>query len=448
MHAPSDGGSATRSGCPDHASSSTSTGPVPAHRVGQGRLRRRVVKRGAAVRESTRADVAASDGRGDAGWGSVAAVYSAVLARPVDDPSSTFVSLGGDSLSYVECSLRLERLLGHLPTDWHLLPVGELDAVRETAPAAAARHDGGAAGRCHLRHRVDAHGRLLLPRRRAPAARRRRVQPQSLPAADRQHGGADPRRPTNGRPGGDSNGAVGRRGDAARGYLQCSARCCSSTTTSDRGWHDDGRWHFWFIEVFVHLVRDHRAAAGDPGGATRRTALPVSGSRSRCSWPRSSCAGTGRTWATTTTCASAPMRRLVLRARMARPPFDHVVAAHPDVGVVCDDGPRFLRPSRTRLVHRGRVATAAVGPRACPCRGSAMRPLCAVAGASMWILITHFSVWPVLDRAFARLRHRVSIDDRRRCRRVGRRSSGSPGPAARALRDRRSMRATVHVSPL
>ena len=32
---------------------------------------------------------------------------------------STFVSLGGDSLSYVEMSVRLEQSLGHLPADWH-----------------------------------------------------------------------------------------------------------------------------------------------------------------------------------------------------------------------------------------------------------------------------------------------------------------------------------------
>lgn len=40
--------------------------------------------------------------------------------------SDSFVSLGGDSLSYVEMSIRLEELLGFLPRDWHLTPVGEL----------------------------------------------------------------------------------------------------------------------------------------------------------------------------------------------------------------------------------------------------------------------------------------------------------------------------------
>jgi acyl-CoA synthetase (AMP-forming)/AMP-acid ligase II len=60
---------------------------------------------------------------------SVAEVYATVLGRGDVGPESTFVSLGGDSLSYVECSVRLERRLGRLPADWHLRRVGELDAV-------------------------------------------------------------------------------------------------------------------------------------------------------------------------------------------------------------------------------------------------------------------------------------------------------------------------------
>lgn len=42
-------------------------------------------------------------------------------------PDDTFVSLGGDSLSYVEVSIRLEAAIGHLPTDWHLRTVAELE---------------------------------------------------------------------------------------------------------------------------------------------------------------------------------------------------------------------------------------------------------------------------------------------------------------------------------
>jgi acyl-CoA synthetase (AMP-forming)/AMP-acid ligase II len=61
---------------------------------------------------------------------SVAAVYTAVLGRSDVTPSSTFVTLGGDSLSYVECSIRLEPRLGCLPADWHLHTVADLERLR------------------------------------------------------------------------------------------------------------------------------------------------------------------------------------------------------------------------------------------------------------------------------------------------------------------------------
>ena len=52
----------------------------------------------------------------------------------------TFVSLGGDSLSYVAASVRLEQALGHLPADWHVTPVGALERRdrERTAPSAHA----------------------------------------------------------------------------------------------------------------------------------------------------------------------------------------------------------------------------------------------------------------------------------------------------------------------
>src|SRR5690606_37271514 len=57
------------------------------------------------------------------------AVYATILGRHDVGAADTFVSLGGDSLSYVECSIQIERILGHLPTDWHLRPIGELVEV-------------------------------------------------------------------------------------------------------------------------------------------------------------------------------------------------------------------------------------------------------------------------------------------------------------------------------
>ncbi|MHA7264432.1 AMP-binding protein [Arthrobacter sp. TMN-37] len=53
-------------------------------------------------------------------------IYAEHLECDVVRDEDTFVSLGGDSLSYVALSVRLEKVLGALPADWHLLQVREL----------------------------------------------------------------------------------------------------------------------------------------------------------------------------------------------------------------------------------------------------------------------------------------------------------------------------------
>ncbi len=54
--------------------------------------------------------------------------------------NDTFVSLGGDSLSYVEISIGIERLLGALPTDWHLRTVAELQAIADATAGSRPAH--------------------------------------------------------------------------------------------------------------------------------------------------------------------------------------------------------------------------------------------------------------------------------------------------------------------
>ena len=56
----------------------------------------------------------------------VAALYARLLGRPDARPTDSFVALGGDSLSYVEVSIRLERLIGHLPAGWPTMPAAAL----------------------------------------------------------------------------------------------------------------------------------------------------------------------------------------------------------------------------------------------------------------------------------------------------------------------------------
>ncbi|TQR84624.1 AMP-binding protein [Mycobacterium hodleri] len=48
------------------------------------------------------------------------------------DPRASFVDLGGNSLSYVAMSVRLERALGHLPADWPRLPLRDLEATKRS----------------------------------------------------------------------------------------------------------------------------------------------------------------------------------------------------------------------------------------------------------------------------------------------------------------------------
>ncbi|MEU2270232.1 AMP-binding protein [Streptomyces olindensis] len=86
----------------------------------------------------------------DSGTDDLRALYALILDRTDVTEDSSFVSLGGDSLSYVEMSLRLEEALGALPPDWHTTP------IRELRDLAAARHTAGDTGpRRRLRHHLE-----------------------------------------------------------------------------------------------------------------------------------------------------------------------------------------------------------------------------------------------------------------------------------------------------
>jgi len=52
--------------------------------------------------------------------------WAEILEVPRIDPDLTFVELGGDSLSFVQASMVLEELIGHLPDQWEMIPVLEL----------------------------------------------------------------------------------------------------------------------------------------------------------------------------------------------------------------------------------------------------------------------------------------------------------------------------------
>jgi len=85
------------------------------------------------AREADQADAVVEASDRTAGSSDLVALFAEILQRPDATEDSTFVSLGGDSLSYVEVSIRLEQALGHLPADWHTTPIRDLRPTRRPA---------------------------------------------------------------------------------------------------------------------------------------------------------------------------------------------------------------------------------------------------------------------------------------------------------------------------
>lgn len=58
--------------------------------------------------------------------------WAEILEVPQLDANLSFVELGGDSLSFVQASMVLEELIGHLPDRWEMMPVRELAGLAQT----------------------------------------------------------------------------------------------------------------------------------------------------------------------------------------------------------------------------------------------------------------------------------------------------------------------------
>ncbi|WP_051485532.1 non-ribosomal peptide synthetase [Nocardioides sp. J54] len=89
---------------------------------------------------------------GDSPVRSLVRLYERVLGRDVVGPHDSFVTLGGDSLSYVELSLRLEHRLGRLPSDWQHRTIADLALL---APAAGCPGEAGTTARHRWFARID-----------------------------------------------------------------------------------------------------------------------------------------------------------------------------------------------------------------------------------------------------------------------------------------------------
>ena len=63
----------------------------------------------------------------------IAAAYAKALGVALPPPEATFASLGGDSLSYVNASIGIERALGQAPPGWETMPIGRLEAMARSS---------------------------------------------------------------------------------------------------------------------------------------------------------------------------------------------------------------------------------------------------------------------------------------------------------------------------
>jgi hypothetical protein len=367
------------------------TGPIP--RLASGKVDLAAV-RGAACEQEERA----AAGRG-AEVRPVSTILAEILGRTSLGPDETFVSAGGDSLSYIEASLRIEQMAGALPDDWQHRPVAELDRS-STGPDRASRrsridttallratgicavvsthmHLVSFPGGAHLLLAVAGYnlGRFQLGlasgRQRLGAALRtvgRVAVPTILWAATMFALGRGYAWPTIGL----VNGYLGPRG------------------------HQHGVWHFWFIEAFVQLTLVVTALLAVPAIRRLDRRLPYA-------FPGALLVGAIALRAVTVGGIDDPFN---LRFRT------HGVAAFFVLGWLIQRSQAPTQKLVTCLlcvatvvgffgqpVREGFIVAGLVGLtcwRTVPFPRRLVPAVSLLAAASMWILISHFQVWPEL----------------------------------------------------
>ena len=366
------------------------TGPVP--RTESGKVDYDAVKRRDALDRQPAAE--------ERSEGSVAAVFAAVLGRSDIGPVSTFISLGGDSLSYIECSLRLERLLGPLPPDWHLRTVAELQsrtsrrrlpvldttlalrAIAICAVVATHMHVLFFPGGAHLMLAVAGYNlsRFLLPvvgtadRFRAGVRTAIRA---ATPAVLWTAGGI-----------------------LVAGWYSAGTLLLVNNYVGPAS-HRNARWHFWFIEVFVHLTVLVTLLVAVPAVRRLERRFPY--------------------WFALAVLLGVLVLRLEwawlgdwynLRYRT------HGVAWFFALGWLIHQSNRWWQRGLTTLLCLLTIPgffnwpqrdwfiaiclIALVWLRGLPFPRVAIRPIAVLAAATLWIFITHFSVFPPLVRALGR----------------------------------------------
>lgn len=323
------------------------------------------------------------------------AVIARVLGRRDVAATDTFATAGGDSLSYVEASMRLEALVGSLPDGWQHLTMAELDGL---APSRRrARVDTTVALRAlgiaavvatHMKVGYLAGGAHLLL-----AVAGYNLARFNLDLASAR----------------DRVGATTRT--LGRVVVPTVAVALVVLAMTDRyGWstvglvnnylgprhHEGGHWHFWFIEAFVQLTVVVTAVLAIPVVRRAERARPYA-------------------FAVGALAVALALRELTwwgiddpynLRFRT------HGVAAFFVLGWVA----QRATTTTQRVATSALAAVVTVGffgevpresfvllgvlallwARSVPMPRVAIPVVASLAAASMWILISHFHVWPVL----------------------------------------------------
>lgn len=187
---------------------------------------------------------------------SLIALYGDVLGTDLVAPTESFATLGGDSLSYVELSLELESRLRSVPDDWPTRSIGELALLATDR-----------------RHRFWARVETGIWLRAAAIVLIVGTHTNLFHVLGGAHVllavvGANFARFLLG-----SDGAAARRRRVLRGAARIAVPTAAWTlavwvTVGDYGWRNvllvnqlvggsqwaEPRWHFWFIEVVVHLL--------------------------------------------------------------------------------------------------------------------------------------------------------------------------------------------------
>lgn len=353
------------------------------------------VDHGALLRSAAEVEAALATGATPAQVQSVSAVLAGILGRTTLDPSDTFVSAGGDSLSYIEASMRIEQLVGDLPDDWQHRTFAELDQL---APGSGrSRVDTTvvlrAAGICAV---VATHMKLWY----FPGGAHLLLAVVGYNLSRFQLGleqtGARVRAGLR---------TVGRVAvptviwttamlALGRGYAWTTVALVNNYA-GPRG-HEDGRWHFWFIEAFVQLCILVLALLAVPAVRRLDRRFPYA-------FPLVLLAGALALREVTVWDLDDPLNLrfrthgvawfLILGwlVHRSRTPLQKVATSVVALVAVADF---FGQPHREAFIVLG--LTALIWMRTLPLPRRCIAPASALAAASMWILISHFQVWPEL----------------------------------------------------